>query len=111
MERWAWKSRCCFAGSLHVQFYGAVEKVSSLKLLFVTLAEFEHDAIAVHTVRVCAKLLQVFSELEEVEQLDMINQLVDVYQEVKFRASRHSFHAIRSAGVLTAEILFRICSH
>ena len=57
---------------------------------------------------VYVKLLQAFSELEQLEQLDMVNQMLDVYQAVAFRAHRHSFHGIRSAAVLAAEILLRI---
>ena len=83
-------------------------KWAVLQLMFVTLAEGQHDVIVLHAVRLCVKLLQAFSELEELEQLDMIDQLIDVYQAVAFRAHRHSFHAIRSAAVLAADVLLRI---
>ena len=82
--------------------------MGSFAITVVALAEGEHDVIVLRAARVCVKLLQAFSKLEELEQLDVANQLVDAYQAVVFRAHRHSFHAIRSATVLTAEILLRI---
>ena len=68
--------------------------------MFPTLAEGERDVIVLHAVRVCVKLLEA--------QLDMVNQLVDVYQAAAFHTHRHSFHAIRRAAVLEAEIFLCI---
>ena len=55
-----------------------------------------------------SQLPRLTTQQEELEQLDMVNKMVDVYQAVAFRAHRHSFHDIRSAAVLVAEILLRI---